>query len=152
MTATCEATANAFRLRYGSSIARRWQFPSAHVCAYKRTFRLSCIGQAMNGCTVAIHDRPPQASISSLSTSHCLKRKQRSGSPSCGSMRNGGKAKTTKSSYVDDIWRPRRITRLFDSHARFDRHPRPQQMLGILTFLEDDLHWESLHYLYVIAC
>ena len=40
----------------------------------------------------------------------------------------------------------------FDSHAGYDRHSWPQQMFRILTFLEDDLHWESLYYLYIIAC
>src|SRR5437879_5247988 len=40
----------------------------------------------------------------------------------------------------------------FDSHAGYDRHSWPQQMFRILTFLENDLHWESLHYLYIVAC
>src|SRR5512139_1711046 len=38
-----------------------------------------------------------------------------------------------------------------DHHRGHDRHAGPQQVLGVLSFLEHDLHRDPLHDLHVVA-
>src|SRR5262245_55670479 len=90
---------NTPQLRCGSSNVRCLRSRLARVCEYKLVLLSCCIGQSMNGCIRPIRDRPPQVSISNLSICHCLNGKQRFGSPSCGSPRTDGKARTMRSNY-----------------------------------------------------